>query len=1107
MRILFGTDRTALRQRALTEISQLSLAWPDQRVILIVPEQTKVDMERDYLAMSGQSGLMMAEILSFRRLAWRLMSEVGLQPRRTIDSVGQGMLIHAILKENKSRLHTFGHLADKPGFINQAAAALGDLRRCRVSFDQLSEMAASADDKALHDKMSDFAVLLSGYQKALVDIGMCDAEDDLARLGDILHDLARLPANAWPWPQNRLSWLRRTQVWISGFAELRDFTPQEDQIIEALNQLCSRLTLTLAADSLPFDRQAADAGPNCFFIGRKAAWRLLRQYPESRTEKVTLSLTGTAAAVASGISRDGPLISPGDNSWLKLIRTESLDDELAWTAGEIRRLVQEDGFRYQDISLAVCDLPVFSSRLKAVFREYGVPLFLDAERPVSGTPLIRFVLSFLDLGIHNWPLSAIMTCLRSGVSALEPAEIDCLENEFLARGINRPDRIFDDSRYSSVELLAFRDKALLPWREALAHLRQADTCEEKCRRLHRFLDMQLLPRLKNRSVILTADGELDVAVVQVQSWNELLRVIRQMTDLAGQSIMSLATFRDLLAAGLQTAGASVIPTAIDQVSVGDLQHSILRRPRILFIIGASADLLPPKLPPEGLLKDQDRQAISGLIGMQMPSSARDQVFTDAFMLYTLLTLPENHLYLSAHNDEVSSWFTWLSNGAPGRLVTVASRPDWHDPRLNSLRPAFSYLINQSSCQLIAEKGWLAIGQTLKSAGLPLEAAAEWLRRGALFDQRRNVHISPLLIQQLFGDHPVMSVSQLEKYAACPYSHLATYLLALKERELWEPEAVETGTLLHGVIEMALTDLCADLNGTDPSDPCGWQAAIDCWLEAGIENRIDGWLRAAVEREGLQVFFDKGISASSGRRVSRQASSSLTAILRQYRHSDFKPAYLEWTFGPTEKNQLSLLLGNGQIMSLRGKIDRVDIREAGQDRHFRVIDYKSGDKKVEYDAICHGLALQLPVYLEAFARNHPGCLPEEAAYFRLFRPFLSLPAGARPAAEEILAAQEKSFDLRSLKLDSTELDLLRLHVMKKAAELTGRIFKGDFAVMPARLPGRLPACAYCPLKALCGFDDNPASFCWLAALRGKKRQALIDCIRDTGRQDGRTKPCS
>lgn len=353
----------------------------------------------------------------------------------------------------------------------------------------------------------------------------------------------------------------------------------------------------------------------------------------------------------------------------------------------------------------------------------------------------------------------------------------------------------------------------------------------------------------------------------------------------------------------------------------------------------------------------------------------------------------------------------------------------------------------------------------------------------------------------------MSVSQLEKYAACPYSHLATYLLALKERELWEPEAVETGTLLHGVIEMALTDLCADLNGTDPSDPCGWQAAIDCWLEAGIENRIDGWLRAAVEREGLQVFFDKGISASSGRRVSRQASSSLTAILRQYRHSDFKPAYLEWTFGPTEKNQLSLLLGNGQIMSLRGKIDRVDIREAGQDRHFRVIDYKSGDKKVEYDAICHGLALQLPVYLEAFARNHPGCLPEEAAYFRLFRPFLSLPAGARPAAEEILAAQEKSFDLRSLKLDSTELDLLRLHVMKKAAELTGRIFKGDFAVMPARLPGRLPACAYCPLKALCGFDDNPASFCWLAALRGKKRQALIDCIRDTGRQDGRTKPCS
>ena len=584
-----------MRSHVLREICALSSARPNQRVLLIVPEQTKMDMERDLLELSEHPGLMMAEVLSFRRLAWRLMSEVGRQPRRTIDRVGQGMLIHSILKAHKQDLHAFGHLADRPGFISQAAAALGDMRRCRIDAGQLAAASAETDDKALRDKMADLSVLLSGYEESLAGSGLRDAEDDLARLGDLLDGLEHLPDKDWPWPQSRLEWIRSSHVWISGFAEIRDFTPQEDRILKALNRLCNQITLTVAADFLPFDRSAADAGPDCFLTGRKAVLRIMKEFPTVSHTKIEAAESGVSAAIAAGIRENGPFRPTGSKGWLKLVRTDGIDDELTWVAGEIRRLVQEDHYRYKNITLAVSDLPMYAPRLRAVFREYGLPLFLDTDRPVSGTPLIRFVLSLLDVGLYNWPQSLVMICLRTGLTPLDPDEIDCLENEILSRGISRQDRLFDDRRYSSPQAILSRDKALAPLRDVLGELRTSKVCAEKCRTLHRFLQSYgAKDRLEIHSVDLVASGESDLAVAQVLAWNELLRVLQQMTELDGDADMDLLTFRDLLATGLDSAGASVIPTAIDQVAVGDLQRAILRQPLILFVVGASADRLPPR---------------------------------------------------------------------------------------------------------------------------------------------------------------------------------------------------------------------------------------------------------------------------------------------------------------------------------------------------------------------------------------------------------------------------------------------------------------------------------------------------------------------------------
>ena len=54
------------------------------------------------------------------------------------------------------------------------------------------------------------------------------------------------------------------------------------------------------------------------------------------------------------------------------------------------------------------------------------------------------------------------------------------------------------------------------------------------------------------------------------------------------------------------------------------------------------------------------------------------------------------------------------------------------------------------------------------------------------------------------------------------------------------------------------------------------------------------------------------------------------------------------------------LSNGLTMSLNGVIDRIDEYSGDEGSYFRIVDYKSSDKTIDYGQALFGLQLQLPV---------------------------------------------------------------------------------------------------------------------------------------------------
>lgn len=247
---------------------------------------------------------------------------------------------------------------------------------------------------------------------------------------------------------------------------------------------------------------------------------------------------------------------------------------------------------------------------------------------------------------------------------------------------------------------------------------------------------------------------------------------------------------------------------------------------------------------------------------------------------------------------------------------------------------------------------------------------------------------------------------------------------------------------------------------------------------------------------------------------------------------FRPKWVEFPFGYPDQpgGVLTLSTPKGRTILLRGRIDRVDLAEVGQDLLGLVIDYKTTTgRTLNYTDVYHGLSLQLPAYLLALQRQGESLTgrpiqPVAALYLPLLEPFKSV---AHPSEEK-----QTRFELRGL-VDLDNLDALdgtarsqggsrflkaRLkkdgtpyqtsdlatrsqveavirHVGQRMGQLADDLLDGRIDVFPYRLQRRMP-CAFCRYPAVCRYEMDTQPPRLLESL--KKEQVLAKLEGETGR---------
>ena len=979
-RFLLGPAGSGKTFRCLAEIRAALAASPEgPPLVLLAPKQATFQLERQLLADSALSGYTRLNIFSFERLARFILNALNVPlPSGLLAEEGRVMVLRALLMRHEGELKLFRPSARRPGFSQQLSQLLGELQQHQLTPAKLRALSArSGLRRELQDKLHDLALLFEAYTNWLAENKLQDGNRLLDAAAEALHSKSAIG--------NRQSAISR--LWLDGFAEM---TPQEMDLLAAILPRCDRATLAFCLA----DEPAAETSWLSIWssIGKtfQQCRQRLAQLPDCKINIEILNHDPQKSRFAGN-----PILEhlelgwsrPTQNSKLKtqnsvrVVACANPEAEAVFAAREILRFVRS-GNRFRDAAVLVRSLDGYYKPLERAFRRYGIPFFLDRRESVAHHPLAELTRSALRTVAFDWPHDDWFAALKAGFSPVDEAEIDRLENEALARGWRgakwrEPIQIEDNPELEKF-LDRLREKMLPPFQNLAAQLagcKNKPTGTQLAEALREFWsEMKVEPTLERWSVASQEKSPVANRQSSIHStvWEQMKAWLDNVTLAFADEALVLRDWLPILEAGLANLTVGVVPPALDQVLIGAIDRARNPDLKLALVLGVNESVFPAAPSAPVILTDADRDEMRPHAAAPGPD-LRERLARERFLGYIACTRASEKLVVTFSRHDVdgrtlnpSPFIAHLRRILPGLDIEESS---------GEIKLAEAEHVSELIAPLVETQNFVAAEVTrlqLKaSQSLLTSAATDEKWRGllalpalaSLAESLRQLRepdpsevLSPALAEKLFGPTLRSSVSRLEEFAQCPFRFFVHSGLRAEERKTFELDAREQGSFQHEVLKLFHEQLGAegkrwrDLAPAEARTRVGKIAAMlapdyrDGLLHTDEQSRFT----ARVLGGSLQDFVE-----------------TLVAWMRGQYEFDPAVAELEFGIGTGGAPAWEIDLGAGHRLALRGRIDRIDLcREASGRALCVVMDYKSGQRKLDKILVEHGVQLQLLAYLAA-----------------------------------------------------------------------------------------------------------------------------------------------
>lgn len=1095
----------------------------EHSLILLVPEQFSFQAEKNLISMLGEESISKAQVLSFKRMAYKVFNEVGGITAKHMNEAGKTMLTRNVIDTVKNKLKFFNKASNKQGFTSTITGIITELKKYNIDIAKLDYGINKIQDENLKNKIGDIKLIYDEFEKRLHE-KYIDSDDDLKILIEKI-DESSLFNNA--------------EIWID---EFYNFTPQQYLIIEKLIKKARRVSISLCTDASPNEAQNTDLF-----------------YPVKNTEKKLLEIINN-----NNIKYDKPVIlncNPCNRfknneemqhlekyifsypfkvyekytNNVSIMKALNRYNEVENTAREIANLCRDKGYRFKDIAVVSGDLEQYESIIKAIFSEYDIPYFIDAKRGIENNQLIVYIISSLELLTRHWSYESVFRYLKTGLCNVTIDEIDLLENYVLQNGIkgtmwqseekwnygisydfDQEDNALEKENLDKIN--SIRKKVVEPLKIFHLELKKSKTVKRFCEALYNFLiDTNTGEKLQYWIEEFKKQGDLDKANSYGQIWNIVIEVLDQIVEVLGEDKISIDEFSKILSSGFEQYEIGLIPPALDQILVSSVYRLKSHEIKALFLLGVNDGIFPTGKIDEGILNDSDR-IILRENGIELANNTKENAFEENFQIYSILTSVSDYIRLSFSMSDI--------DGKSMRPSIIISRLKKIFKKINECSDVIEETnINGIMNKIANPKATLneLVASIKKDSGTidinPIWIETyRWYKENNVWSERIDTVIKgfnytnaleindTLKIRKLYGDKLNISVSRLEKFAECPFSYFVQYGLKAKERKIYSLTSPDLGTFMHSVIQH-FSNIVNEKN-------INWNDITKEWCEKTVNEIVEDTI---TKIPGI-IFNSSPRYKHVTNNIKKVLAKSVWLITEQMKKGGFIPSGYEISFSRGgDYEPIKVQLHSGENVELIGRVDRLDVLNQNDKLYLRIIDYKSGNKDFKLSDIYNGMQLQLLIYLDAILTqlsDEAGETAEPGAilYFKLQDPIIK--AKGYLSDEEIEKRIMSNLKMRGLLLEDVEIikqmdrdiegsslivpvmikkdgsiskskssvatleqfEALRKFVRGNIVNICEEILEGNISINPYKNNKKAP-CEYCIYSAVCQFDTSISGNCY------------------------------
>ena len=805
LQFIFGNSGAGKSHYLYEHIIEESIKNPQQNYIVIVPEQFTMQTQKEFVMRHPRHGIMNIDVLSFQRLAFRILEEVGQGNQVVLDDEGKNFILRKVAGYLAPELSVLGRNIRKPGYVSEVKSVISELMQYNIQPSDMEEMknALEANSYSYH-KLNDIQKLYQEFEQYL-------AEKYITK-DEVLDLLCQ--------HMGRSRILKDAVVALDGFT---GFTPVQNKVLGEMLSVCQKVFVTVTIDKNEDPFVLIDPY-QMFALSKKMAVSLNRICAERKipieepvclySEPVCRFRNQPALAfLEAELFRYHQKRYLEKQQNIRVYASRNPRSEVEFAAQRIRSLVRKRGYRYQDIAVIVSDLNLYADDIEHVFAKYKIPVFMDYKRSILLNSFVEYIRSLLAMIEKNFTYESVFRFLRTGFCGFTSDELDVLENYVRGLGIRGykkwQEKWIRKTSDTTEEMLEVVNRMRVQFVEKIDSLvfvlkQRHKTVRDVTLALYEFVDQEgLYHKIKEMEQHFQEQGELTLAKEYAQVYGVVIDLFDKFVRLLGEERISLKEYCDLMDAGMNEARIGVIPPGMDQVMAGDIERTRLKDIKALLMLGVNDHLMMTSGGSKGLFSENDREKFAQN-GVELSPGVKEKAFIQKYYLY---------LHLSRPTEELNISYSKLTQDGK------ATRPAH---LIGELRRMYEYLpvfdlenYGMEYREMVPETGISYIVQGFREqkkteAGSWQELYRWYLDQPEWKDRMEQLLKSSLYkkpddkltvetARKLYGDWDP-SISRMEKFVSCACAHFLTYGLRLKEREEYEFAALDFGNVIHRALE-------------------------------------------------------------------------------------------------------------------------------------------------------------------------------------------------------------------------------------------------------------------------------------------------------------------